>query len=329
MQVTPRKMLPALGLAAAALASMANVSHAAPQILRLPGGNLTHKVTVGKHQLLRVNFPVKLLKGAHIVLDGGTIELNSSLEIAPGAILPVRGGELKGLGKIVVRPSGTFRLTGSKQKKISGLHIENAGILEWGGTGRILCGNGTVVNNTGTMYLNNGANKHAAYPATTAKFENHGSVIDISQGRGATIQGNFMNYGAFKMNAKAPDHLMKNRHHIRRGAHQNVGVYPTSTLIMITGTFGSANSTFQTTINASYYGQLYVPGSVSLGGTFKYVLSPTTLNPGAGPYDVILAGAIGVSDFAAFTSDPTPFRFTHQKNLSGSPKKYQLVNYTG
>lgn len=324
MQVTPRKFLPPLCLAAATFTAMTGVSHAISKIvLAVPGGVLNRNYIVYKNQSLEVNQPVKLGKG-RVILKGGTLLLNNSIEVPAGTMFPIYGGTFKGNGTIVVRAGGVLQFTGPLKKNLLGIGIQNAGTLAWGGSGKILCGNGTSVKNTGTMYLNNGFRKKDVYPATTAKFENRGFVIDISQGKGATIHGNVMNYGCIKINEKAPAASAARGHRT-----PELGAMPTPTLIQITGTFGSATCTFQTTINASYYGQLYSAGAVYInGGTLKYVLDPTTYAPpNANTYDIINAGSIGGTpgDFATFT--PTPFLFQRQKPVVGGRTMYELYSY--
>jgi len=315
MQFALRKGLAAVACAATLVVSTTDASNAAgSKIMHLPTGSLKHDYVVGKNQVLRVNQKVMLGK-RRVTLQGGKLDLIGRIDIPTGGTLVVNGGELKGKGSIVVHPGGLLRFTGNLKKSLSGVQILNAGVIQWGGTGAILCRNGTSVKNTGTIYLSNGSGSNSKYPATTATFLNRGFLIDISRGRGATIHGNVMNYGTIKVN--------------EANCEGGLGAIPTPTLITIIGTFGSSTGTFQTTIRSDYYGQLYITGAANInGGTMAYVLSPTSyVPPNANYYDVINAGSIGGSpgDFTTFT--PSPFLFAHQKVTSGGRTKYQLYSY--
>jgi hypothetical protein len=312
-----------LSLAVFGLAVVPQMAHAKMRTLTVRSNTLWQTTWVNPGTRLVLENNVTLSAKKQLVLNGGVLVVRQRLVIPSGQAVIVYDGELDGDGEVEVSHGAYLYFAGGRSKHLKNITIVNKGQVSWGGMGRIDCDSGTTFRNDGTMYLSNGKPSH---DRGEAQFINRGMIMDVSRGQGATIDGNLINYGRIELNeADAPTPRRSHRGRKKPGSPMAM---PTPSLVVITGTFGSSSGTFQTTIRSDYYGQLYTSSSVSLGGTFKYVLDPTShVPPNANVYDIIVAGAIGSSNFSSFTSTPTPFLFATRKYPTTSPKKFQLYSY--
>jgi hypothetical protein len=98
--------------------------------------------------VLAVNGPVTV---ANFGMGGGTLGGSNILTVT-GA-MDWTGGTMNGTGTTALGPASTLNLSGSFDRVLDSRTLSTAGAVNFSGAGRLIAGNGAVINNSGTWTL--------------------------------------------------------------------------------------------------------------------------------------------------------------------------------
>jgi hypothetical protein len=144
---------------------------------------------------LVVNTPISVVNFAQ---SGGTLSGSSILTVT--SVMDWTSGNQSGTGSTVIPTGATLNLSGGFDRVLDNRTLNTAGAVNFSGAGRLIAGNGAVINNSGIWTL--AGDEQILYNFGSLPTFNNNGTLTKSAGLGAAVIGMaFNNAGTLNVNS--------------------------------------------------------------------------------------------------------------------------------